>query len=96
MVELTGAFTAIVLGSGRLMGFVVAQRSGQLQRASGDNQELAERAKVSDGVARRGGAAPNHRRDNFDAQWSGDLTPDLGPFVRKHIERLATANRNEA
>jgi len=34
---------AIVFGSAWLMGFVVAQRTGQLQQVSGDNRDLAER-----------------------------------------------------
>ncbi len=36
-----GAFMAVVFGSAWLTGFVVAQRSGQLQRVSGDNRDLA-------------------------------------------------------
>ena len=38
-----GAFMAIVYGSAWLMGFAVAQRSGQLQRVAGDNRDLAQR-----------------------------------------------------
>jgi DNA-binding CsgD family transcriptional regulator len=38
-----GAFMAIVFGSAWLMGFVVAQRTGQLQQVSGDNRDLAQR-----------------------------------------------------
>ena len=37
------AFMAIVFGSAWLTGFVVSQRSGQLQQMSGDNRDLAER-----------------------------------------------------
>ena len=42
-----GAFMAVVFGSAWLMGFVVAQRSGQLHRISGDNQDLAQRLSVA-------------------------------------------------
>ena len=38
-----GAFMAIVVGSAWLMGFAVAQRSGQLQRVAGDNRDLTQR-----------------------------------------------------
>ena len=38
-----GAFMAIVYGSAWLTGFVVAQRSGQLQRVAGDNRDLEQR-----------------------------------------------------
>ena len=38
-----GAFMAIVFGSAWLMGFALGQRSGQLQRLSGDNRDLAQR-----------------------------------------------------
>ncbi len=38
-----GAFMAIVYGSAWLMGFAVAQRSGQVQRVAGDNRDLAQR-----------------------------------------------------
>ncbi len=38
-----GAFMAIVYGSAWLMGFAVAQRSGQLQRVAGDNRDLTQR-----------------------------------------------------
>lgn len=42
-----GAFMAVVFGSAWLMGCVVAQRSGQLHRISGDNQDLAQRLSVA-------------------------------------------------
>ena len=45
-----GAFMAIVFGSAWLMGFVVAQRSGQLHRVSGDNRDLSQR--LSEATAR--------------------------------------------
>lgn len=38
-----GAFMALLFGSAWLMGFVVAQRSGQLRQVSGDNRDLAQR-----------------------------------------------------
>jgi DNA-binding CsgD family transcriptional regulator len=37
------AFMAIVFGAAWVTGFVVAQRSGQLRRVSGDNRDLAQR-----------------------------------------------------
>ena len=43
ILEGDAAFLVIVFGSAWLTGVVVAQRSGQLRRASGDNRELAER-----------------------------------------------------
>ena len=38
-----GAFMSIAFGSAWLTGFVVGQRSGQLQRLSGDNRDLTQR-----------------------------------------------------
>jgi len=63
LTEGDSAFMAIVFGSAWLMGFVVAQRSGQLQRASGDNRELAERlseatALLAEAERRRSTGAP--------------------------------------
>ncbi|RYC14876.1 response regulator transcription factor [Nocardioides zhouii] len=59
------AFMAIVFGAAWLMGFVVAQRSGQLVRLTGDNRDLADRLASATAVLaeaedrrRRGGVAP--------------------------------------
>ena len=63
LTEGDGAFMAIVFGSAWLMGFVVAQRSGQLQRASGDNRELANASpKRRHCSPRRSGAGPPARQ----------------------------------
>ena len=54
---------AIVFGSAWLMGFAVAQRSGQLQRVAGDNRDLAQRlseatALLAEAERRRAAGAP--------------------------------------
>ena len=57
------AFMTVLYGSAWLMGFVVSQRSGQLQQLSGDNRDLAQRlseatALLADAQRRREGGAP--------------------------------------
>ena len=72
------AFMAIVFGSAWLMGFVVSQRSGQLQQLSGDNRDLAQRlseatALLADAQRRRDSGAPVPAPDDLAALTTREL-----------------------
>jgi len=72
------AFMAIVFGSAWLMGFVVSQRSGQLQQLSGDNRDLAQRLSeattlLADAERRRAGGAPAPAPDDLAALTGREL-----------------------
>jgi DNA-binding CsgD family transcriptional regulator len=64
------AFMAVLYGSAWLMGFVVSQRSEQLQQLSGDNRDLEQRlseatALLADAQRRREGGAPAPALDDL-------------------------------
>jgi DNA-binding CsgD family transcriptional regulator len=73
-----GAFMAIVFGSAWLMGFVVSQRSGQLQQVSGDNRDLSLRlseatALLAEAELRRASGSPAPAPDDLAALTAREL-----------------------
>lgn len=72
------AFMAIVFGSAWLMGFVVSQRSGQLQQLSGEHRDLEQRlseasALLAEAQKRSATGAPSPAPDDLAALTTREL-----------------------
>lgn len=89
-----GAFMAMVFGAAWVTGFIVAQRSGQLQRVSGDNRDLSQRLSaattlLADAQRRQAADVPAPAPDDLAALTAREL--DVARAVAKGLSNAEIA-----